>query len=92
MEQGQKDAPFASDAEKNITLVEPYESAMERLEACVSSLEGGRLNLEDSLTAFDEGVQLIKYLTKRLDAMEHKMLLLVKDAEGVHTEGMSEDV
>lgn len=53
-----------------------YEEALTRLEQTVARLEGGSLPLEASLSAFDEGVGLIRLLTGRLDAMEQRMLQL----------------
>ena len=60
-----------------------YEEALARLEQTVSRLESGAMPLEDSLTAFDEGIGLIRLLTARLDAMEQRILRLTENGETV---------
>ncbi len=37
-----------------------FEEAVEELERVVEQLESGELSLEDSLTAFENGVRLVK--------------------------------
>ena len=61
-----------------------FEEAMERLEEIVQNLEGGDLSLEDSLKNFEEGMQLIKFSTKKLEEVEKKVSMLVQDGEGGH--------
>ncbi len=60
-----------------------YEEALARLEQTVSKLESGAMPLEDSLTAFDEGIGLIRLLTARLDGMEQRILRLTENGETV---------
>ena len=45
-------------------------------------LEEAQLSLEDSLEAFEKGVGLVKYCNQKLDEVEKKVELLVKDKEG----------
>ena len=59
-----------------------FEAALEDLELVVEQLETGELSLEDSLEAFEKGVGLVKYCTQKLDEVEKKVELLVKDKEG----------
>ena len=59
-----------------------FEQALEELEKVVERLESGELSLEDSLTAFEEGVRLVKYCNQKLNEAERKIELLVKDKEG----------
>ncbi len=59
-----------------------FEEALEELEKVVERLESGELSLEDSLAAFEEGVRLVKYCNQKLDEVEKKIELLVKDKEG----------
>jgi exodeoxyribonuclease VII small subunit len=59
-----------------------FESALEDLELVVEQLETGELSLEDSLTAFEKGVGLVKFCNQKLSEVEKKIELLVKDKEG----------
>ena len=59
-----------------------FETALEELELVVEQLETGELSLEDSLDAFEKGVGLVKFCGQKLDEVEKKVELLVKDKEG----------
>jgi exodeoxyribonuclease VII small subunit len=59
-----------------------FESALEDLEVVVEQLETGELSLEDSLTAFEKGVGLVKFCNQKLNEVEKKIDFLVKDKEG----------
>ncbi|HEY7322567.1 MAG TPA: exodeoxyribonuclease VII small subunit [Candidatus Binatia bacterium] len=59
-----------------------FESALEELEGVIEQLESGDLSLEDSLTAFEKGVGLVKYCNQKLSEVEQKVELLTKDKEG----------
>ena len=59
-----------------------FESALEDLEQVVERLESGELSLEDSLAAFEKGVGLVKFCNQKLNEVEKKVELLVKDKEG----------
>ena len=59
-----------------------FETALEDLELVVEQLETGELSLEDSLEAFEKGVGLVKYCNQKLDEVEKKVELLVKDKDG----------
>jgi exodeoxyribonuclease VII small subunit len=59
-----------------------FEVALEDLEQVVEQLESGELSLEDSLAAFEKGVGLVKYCNQKLNEVEKKVELLVKDKEG----------
>jgi exodeoxyribonuclease VII small subunit len=59
-----------------------FESSLEDLEQVVEQLESGELSLDDSLTAFEKGVGLVKFCNQKLNEVERKIDLLVKDKEG----------
>jgi exodeoxyribonuclease VII small subunit len=64
----------------------PFESALARLETIVKNIEAGNLPLEESLTAFQEGVGLIQQCQTLLSQAEQKVEMLVKaGASGVET-------
>lgn len=54
-----------------------FESILERLEAVVEKLEKGNLSLDESLRVFEEGVQLSRMGSRRLEEAEHKVEILV---------------
>jgi exodeoxyribonuclease VII small subunit len=62
---------------------EKFEKALSRLEGIVSKLEGGDLDLEESLKLFEEGIHLCRFCSQKLDAAEKKVEILLKDREGV---------
>ncbi len=43
-----------------------FEDAMKRLEEIVRFLEGGNADLDSSLSAFEEGVRLVKFCNSEL--------------------------
>ena len=53
-----------------------FEAAIERLEAIVSRLEGGELDLEEALSAFEEGVGLTRHCQARLESAERRIEVL----------------
>ena len=59
-----------------------FEEAMERLEEIVHDLEEGGLPLEESLKAFEEGMNLVKFCSEKLEEVEQKITMLVKDSDG----------
>jgi exodeoxyribonuclease VII small subunit len=59
-----------------------FESALEDLERTVERLESGELSLEDSLAAFERGVALVRLLNEKLAAVEQRVELLMRDADG----------
>lgn len=59
-----------------------FAETLEHLEALVSRLESGSLSLEESLTAFEQGVGLSRDAQQRLDAAELKVQQLIEQADG----------
>ncbi len=58
----------------------------------MEQLESGELSLEDSLTAFENGVRLVKLCNQKLTEVERKMEILVKDKDGKLQLGPLEDL
>ncbi|HSC75106.1 MAG TPA: exodeoxyribonuclease VII small subunit [Pseudomonadales bacterium] len=54
------------------------ESALEKLELLVESLEQGDLSLEDSLKAFEAGIKLTRQCQETLAVAEQKVQLLIE--------------
>ena len=57
----------------------PFEVVLQRLEGIVSQLEKGDVSLEDSLRAYEKGVQLVREAEKRLESMETRIEELLAD-------------
>jgi exodeoxyribonuclease VII small subunit len=61
---------------------EKFEDALSKLEKIVSKLEEEEISLEESLKFFEEGVRLSRFCNQKLDEVEKKVEILVKDKEG----------
>ena len=62
-----------------------FEDALKKLEKIVDSLESGDIGLDDSLKKYEEGMKLLKFCTGKLDEVEKKIEVLVKDKSGKMT-------
>ena len=56
-----------------------FEKAIEKLEKIVQELESSDLPLEKAIKKFEEGVQLSKFCSEKLDETEKKITILLKD-------------
>lgn len=65
--------------------VEKFEEAMERLEEIVEGLEKGELPIEEALKAFEEGMQLVTFCTKKLEEVEKRVNLLIQNSGGTYS-------
>ena len=59
-----------------------FEKAMEKLETIIGDLESGNLSLDESIKAFEEGVELSKQCHKKLTETEAKVKQLIKKENG----------
>ncbi len=59
-----------------------FEESIQQLEKIVEDLETGDLPLEDALKKFEEGVDISKICSKKLDEIEKKVSVLLKDKDG----------
>ena len=69
---------------------ESFESAMERLETLVSRMESGDLSLEESLNAFEQGVQLTRFCQDQLKNAELKVQELNSKGEFIEIDQENE--
>ncbi|MDI6752174.1 MAG: exodeoxyribonuclease VII small subunit [bacterium] len=58
-----------------------FEEAIKRLEEIVRILEKGEVSLDDSLSLFEEGVQLRKFCSKRLSEVERKIRMITEEGD-----------
>lgn len=59
-----------------------FEKALERLEEIAAAMESGDLGLEKMVQEFEEGQKLVKLCSSKLNEVEKKIELLVKQADG----------
>ena len=53
-----------------------YEAALEELEQLVGLIESGQLPLEQLLTGYQRGAELLKFCRDKLEAVEHQIKVL----------------
>ena len=59
-----------------------FEQAMKQLEEIVQDLESGDMPLEKAIQTFEEGIQLSKFCSQKLDETEKRITILMQNSEG----------
>ena len=59
-----------------------FEKSLDELEKLVQTMESGELSLEDSLKAFERGINLTRNCQSALETAEQKMQVLMEDEDG----------
>lgn len=59
-----------------------FEQAMKQLEKIVQNLESGDMPLEKAIQTFEEGIQLSKFCSQKLDETEKRITILMQNSEG----------
>ena len=59
-----------------------FEDAIGRIEEIIKKLETGEIPLEESLKLFEEGMNLINFCQKKLNEVEQKVEILIKNEGG----------
>ncbi|MDA8441158.1 MAG: exodeoxyribonuclease VII small subunit [Peptococcaceae bacterium] len=59
-----------------------YEEAVKNLEKVIRALEVGEVPLEQALELFQEGIQLVKICSGKLEEAEKRIQILMEDANG----------
>ncbi|CDB31912.1 exodeoxyribonuclease 7 small subunit [Clostridium sp. CAG:575] len=62
---------------------------MENLETIVTELEKGDLNLDDSISKFEQGIKIAKECNKMLEDAEKKITILLKNDDEVEEKNFS---
>ena len=60
-----------------------FETALERLEEIVKKMEAGEMTLDESLKAFEEGMELSRFCMNKLDEAERKVEKLLKEGADI---------
>lgn len=58
-----------------------FSEALAELEAIVSALEGGQLDLEDGLARYERGVALLRACQAKLSEAEQRVTMLIGELE-----------
>jgi exodeoxyribonuclease VII small subunit len=59
-----------------------FEQSLKELEKIVQELESGDLPLEEAVKKFEQGIQLSKFCSEKLDETERRITMLVKNSQG----------
>jgi len=59
-----------------------FEAALKRLEELVGRMESGDLGLDELVASFEEGQKLVKQCSGKLNEVERRIEVLVKDETG----------
>lgn len=59
-----------------------FEDELSDLEAIVARIDSGELSLEESISAFERGVGLVRSLNRKLDDAEQKVEVLMRNTQG----------
>ena len=59
---------------------ESYEAALQELERLVGQIESGQLPLEQLLTGYQRGAELLKFCRDKLEAVENQIKVLDEGA------------
>jgi exodeoxyribonuclease VII small subunit len=60
---------------------EPFEKILAKLEGVVARLEKADLPLEDAITAYEEGLELVKRAQGKLDGMDARLEQLLQSGK-----------
>ena len=62
-----------------------FDDSLQRLEQIVAQMESGKMDLDAMVAAFEEGQRLIQFCTKKLNEVERRIEVLVKDGAGAES-------
>lgn len=66
-----------------------FESNMESLEKIVTELENGDLNLDESISKFEEGIKISKQCNKILEDAEKKITILLEKDDKIEESNLN---
>ncbi len=68
-----------------------FEETMNKLEQIATELEKGDLNLEESVTKFEEGMKLSKECSDLLESAEKRITILLNNGEDIKEENFIQE-
>ncbi len=66
-----------------------FEEIIKQLEEIAAELESGKLNLDESVAKFEQGMKLSNECTKILESAEKRINILIKDGDSVTEESFT---
>lgn len=63
-----------------------FEETIKKLELIAKELENGDLNLDESVSKFEQGMKLSKICNEILESAEKRISILIKNDDGVEEE------
>ena len=73
------DMPDNTENPTDTSIAPSFESAMAELGRLIAQLEEGELPLEASITAYQRGVELVRFCTEQLEKVDRQIEILDKD-------------
>ena len=67
---------------KKLTPELNFEAAMDRLEAIVEQMESGKMQLEELIVRYEEGMKLVKTCQERLTSAEQRIEMITRNHAG----------
>ena len=58
-----------------------FETAVDKLDQIIQEMENGDLALETSLKKFENGINLVRFCSEKLNEADKKITLLMKDKD-----------
>jgi len=68
-----------------------FEEALQKLDEIIRRMEAGDMSLDESLKAFEEGVKLARFCSRRLDEAERRVEILLKEDEELSVRPFQEE-
>lgn len=75
--------------EENNTM--SFEETMKQLEQIAGELEKGNLNLDESVSKFEEGMKLSKNCSQMLENAEKRISILIKNDDDIKEENFTQE-
>ena len=71
-----KSTPPKTTPEPELVLPETYELALQELERLITDLESGQMPLDQLLSSYQRGAQLMSFCKSKLEAVENQIKVL----------------
>lgn len=68
-----------------------FEEAIKQLENIAEELEKGDLNLDESVSKFEEGMKISKQCSELLEDAEKRITILLKDGDSIKEEKFEQE-
>lgn len=70
----------------SLNMKKNFEEQIQELESIIKELEAGKLNLDESVEKFEEGMKISKECSKMLESAERKITILLNKDGNVEEE------